>query len=619
MKHEAIDFESNIEPYAFRQGDYWYLFFDWNLPVKGKLIRWPIIDNADWDPKKIDTGSILKFHIVFDVETPPAHLDQTEIREVRFNCNGSFLSIVSEENNKFTLSIYKIENELIFLSKINDFCVESNYAWLTTSQIIYVKADNKKRPCKIFLYNIENGESNICFVEEREAYRIKVIPSHNETNAMISLSTYEKNELIYIHCNGKINKLKTNYKILDVGRITHNQLDYFFYIYQNKNDYYIDLIQNGYNFTLLIEYKNYTKIWGVKSGILLQYKSFDKICYSFIKFGNNVHEYIVNKITIEGNITIFPNNYSEKYVYFTRVVDYSIMELLKLDLNIFEVSTIDTQSLYPFSVNYKLIDVPSRDNSTSIPMSIFWSEEFVRSTDNPVMFSVYGAYGNEPLLRKQMLDEIALFFLSHGFIFCVPHVRGGNFKGKKWYSEGKGNHKWNSNWDTLDCIEYFKNNPKINHRYMNLMTVSAGGIIGGAVLNEKPQLLNRLLLFSPFINPLGSMLVKKDPLSILEKSEWGAPSEDKDDYHYIKSYSPYHHVNKAKGSRTKVDVFIGGKDNYISNSHVIEWCDNLTNLGIKVRCFLDNEAGHGGVSQSSKNRFFEYLFQIINDGKIEIV
>ena len=73
---------------------------------------------------------------------------------------------------------------------------------------------------------------------------------------------------------------------------------------------------------------------------------------------------------------------------------------------------------------------------------------------------------------------------------------------------------------------------------------SAGGLLMGAVLNERPDLFQGAVALVPFVDCLATMLDESIPLTTGEYEEWGNPNE-KIYYDYIKSYSPYNNVKKT--------------------------------------------------------------------------
>jgi oligopeptidase B len=73
---------------------------------------------------------------------------------------------------------------------------------------------------------------------------------------------------------------------------------------------------------------------------------------------------------------------------------------------------------------------------------------------------------------------------------------------------------------------------------------SAGGLLIGAAINQAPELFKMAILGVPFVDVACTMVDASIPLTSIEWSEWGNPSEEK--YHkYMMEYSPTNNVQKA--------------------------------------------------------------------------
>jgi oligopeptidase B len=70
---------------------------------------------------------------------------------------------------------------------------------------------------------------------------------------------------------------------------------------------------------------------------------------------------------------------------------------------------------------------------------------------------------------------------------------------------------------------------------------SAGGLLMGVVVNQRPDLFRAVLSQVPFVDVLNTLLDDTLPLTIGEYLEWGNPNVA-DDYAYMKTYCPYTNI-----------------------------------------------------------------------------
>ncbi len=175
-----------------------------------------------------------------------------------------------------------------------------------------------------------------------------------------------------------------------------------------------------------------------------------------------------------------------------------------------------------------------------VPISIVYRKgrAYGRS---PLLLYGYGAYeqSNDP-----MFDSARLSLLDRGFAFAIAHVRGGGEMGREWYENGKLLKKRNSFDDFVACAEHLVAGGYTAPSCLAVRGRSAGGLLIGAVLNQRPDLFGCAIAQVPFVDALTTMLDDKLPLTVNEYDEWGNPQR-REYYEYIRSYSPYDNVHRA--------------------------------------------------------------------------
>jgi len=87
-----------------------------------------------------------------------------------------------------------------------------------------------------------------------------------------------------------------------------------------------------------------------------------------------------------------------------------------------------------------------------------------------------------------MFDPARLSLLDRGFVFAIAHVRGGGEMGRTWYEQGRLLHKRNTFTDFIACAEHLVAERRTRPELLAIRGRSAGGLLIGAVLNERPDL-----------------------------------------------------------------------------------------------------------------------------------
>src|SRR5690606_7506239 len=183
-----------------------------------------------------------------------------------------------------------------------------------------------------------------------------------------------------------------------------------------------------------------------------------------------------------------------------------------------------------------------------IPMSVIYKQGLKKDGSNPTLIYGYGSYG---ATIDPYFSSVRLSLLDRGFVYVIAHIRGGEYRGRRWYENGKLLTKKNTFTCFSAATEYLIEQGYTSAKHLYASGGSAGGLLMGAVMNMAPQLYNGILSAVPFVDVLTTMLDDTIPLTVGEYDEWGNPNE-LEYYNYIKSYSPYDNVEAKSYPHTFV-------------------------------------------------------------------
>ncbi|QJP10386.1 S9 family peptidase [Pseudomonas multiresinivorans] len=235
-------------------------------------------------------------------------------------------------------------------------------------------------------------------------------------------------------------------------------------------------------------------------------------------------------------------------------------------------------------------------------------EDVARGKPAPLYLYGYGAYGES---LDPWFSHARLSLLERGFVFAIAHVRGGGELGEAWYRAGKLAHKQNTFSDFIACAEHLLSHGYSTPAQLAISGGSAGGLLIGAVLNQRPQLFAAAIAEVPFVDVLNSMLNPDLPLTVTEYDEWGNPQEP-EVYARIKAYAPYENVSAQ--DYPALLVVAGYNDSRVQYWEAAKWVAKLRVSKTDDRLLLlktDLGAGHGGMSgryQGLKDVALEYAF-----------
>jgi oligopeptidase B len=177
-------------------------------------------------------------------------------------------------------------------------------------------------------------------------------------------------------------------------------------------------------------------------------------------------------------------------------------------------------------------------DGTRIPISLVSRKTTPRDGTAPLLLTGYGSYG---ATTPVVFSSANLSLLDRGFVFAQAHIRGGGDLGKTWHDAGKMLHKRNTFTDFIACADHLVARGYADRNKLVIRGGSAGGLLIGAVCNLRPDVCKAAILEVPFVDVLNTMSDPSIPLTIQEYLEWGNPN-NKEQYDYIKSYSPYDNI-----------------------------------------------------------------------------
>ncbi|MFW0889289.1 UNVERIFIED_CONTAM: S9 family peptidase [Pseudomonas sp. JL1] len=246
-------------------------------------------------------------------------------------------------------------------------------------------------------------------------------------------------------------------------------------------------------------------------------------------------------------------------------------------------------------------------DGTQVPISLVVKRQAL-GQPVPLYLYGYGAYGES---LDPWFSHGRLSLLDRGVAFAIAHVRGGGELGEAWYRAGKQEHKHNTFSDFIACAEHLIANGVTRADQLAISGGSAGGLLIGAVLNQRPDLFKVAIAEVPFVDVLNTMLDPDLPLTVTEYDEWGNPEEPAV-YDRIRAYAPYENVSAQ--AYPALLVIAGYNDSRVQYWEAAKWVAKLRATKTDDNPLLlktELGAGHGGMSgryQGLRDVALEYAF-----------
>ena len=233
------------------------------------------------------------------------------------------------------------------------------------------------------------------------------------------------------------------------------------------------------------------------------------------------------------------------------------------------------------------------DDGVRVPVTVLARCNIRRDGSSPIFLFGYGAYG---VSAEPVFSPAIFSLIDRGWVYAIAHIRGGSELGREWFLAGRGMRKRNTFTDFITCAERLCEAGYGSPGRIVAYGRSAGGMLAGVVLNERPDLWAGVIAGAPFVDVLNTMSDTSLPLTPPEWAEWGNPLLDATAYDYIASYSPYENVTSQ---RCPPVLATGGlSDPRVTYWEPMKWIAKLRQCNTADSCILLNmnmAAGHNGA------------------------
>jgi oligopeptidase B len=242
--------------------------------------------------------------------------------------------------------------------------------------------------------------------------------------------------------------------------------------------------------------------------------------------------------------------------------------------------------------------VASREWATSadgtlVPVDIVRARDVAPDGTAPTL--VYG-YGSYEVSIPPWFSVGRLSLLDRGWTWALVHPRGGGELGRRWYNDGKLTTKQNTFDDTIASVEHLVTNGWAQPGHIAIRGGSAGGLLVGACMTQRPDLFRSVVAEVPFVDVVSTMSDPTLPLTVTEWEEWGDPRSEPW-ASYMLSYSPYD--NTVAADYPALYITAGLNDPRVSYHEPAKWCARLRAVRTNDAPLLmktELGAGHGGPS-----------------------
>ena len=236
----------------------------------------------------------------------------------------------------------------------------------------------------------------------------------------------------------------------------------------------------------------------------------------------------------------------------------------------------------------KQVFYTSKDG-TKIPMVITHKKGLKLDGKNPTMLYGYGGFNVSLTPSFSIANAV---WMENGGVYAVPNLRGGGEYGKKWHDAGTKMQKQNVFDDFIAAAEYLIKENYTSSDYLAIKGGSNGGLLVGAVMTQRPDLVKVAL---PAVGVLDMLRYHTFTAGAGWAYDYGTAQDNKEMFSYLKGYSPVHNIQKGVQYPATM-VTTGDHDDRVVPAHSFKFAAELQEKQTGTNPTLiriDINAGHG--------------------------
>jgi prolyl oligopeptidase len=234
-------------------------------------------------------------------------------------------------------------------------------------------------------------------------------------------------------------------------------------------------------------------------------------------------------------------------------------------------------------------------DGTKVPMFLTYRKGLEKNGNNPTMLYGYGGFNGS--MTPSFSPGIATW-LQMGGVYAVANLRGGGEYGEEWHLAGTKLRKQNVFDDFIAAGEWLIVNKYTSTPKLAISGRSNGGLLVGAVLNQRPELWGATL---PAVGVMDMLRFHKFTIGWAWTSDYGS-SENKDEFAAIYKYSPLHNI-KPGTKYPPTLVTTADHDDRVFPGHSFKFAAALQAAQTgpaPVLIRIETRAGHGAGKPTSK-------------------
>ncbi len=230
-------------------------------------------------------------------------------------------------------------------------------------------------------------------------------------------------------------------------------------------------------------------------------------------------------------------------------------------------------------------------DGTRVPMFLAYKKGLKLDGKNPTLLYGYGGFN---VTNSPSFNPLRLALLEQGFVYASANMRGGGEYGEKWHDAGTKLKKQNVFDDFIAAAEWLIANKFTSPEKLAINGASNGGLLVGAVMNQRPELFRVAV---PQVGVMDMLRFQKFTIGWNWAPDYGS-SDNSEEFKALYAYSPLHNI-KSGVKYPATLITTADHDDRVVPAHSFKYAATLQAAASHenpVLIRIDTRSGHGASS-----------------------
>ena len=265
----------------------------------------------------------------------------------------------------------------------------------------------------------------------------------------------------------------------------------------------------------------------------------------------------------------------------------------------------------PSDYNVEQAFFRSKDG-TRVPIFVLGKKGTKKNGANPTLLYGYGGFN---VSLTPFFSSLLIGWLEQGGVYALANLRGGSEYGEKWHEAGMRDRKQNVFDDCIAAAQWLIQQRYTSPEKLALQGGSNGGLLVGAVINQRPELFAAAL---PAVGVMDMLRFQRFTAGKFWTAEYGSSTSSAKEFKTLFAYSPLHNIRKG-GKYPAVMVSTADHDDRVVPAHSFKYTATLQEKASHLKPLLiriETKSGHGSssLSKAIEETADSYAFLFANLG-----